>query len=92
MTTHHKVEVARTGEQHQGPCPLPCHGDRPNVAPFSAHLGRGIFQCFGCGAKGNQLEFSALMSGALLSLAAIHSLLAQPLCFFSTDSLVLQAT
>jgi DNA primase len=60
---HHRVEICRKGEQHQGPCPLPRHGDRPNVAPFSAHLGRGIFQCFGCGAKGNLLEFSALMSG-----------------------------
>jgi DNA primase len=60
---HHKVEICRKGEQHQGPCPLPRHGDRPNVAPFSAHLGKGIFQCFGCSAKGNLLEFSALMSG-----------------------------
>lgn len=60
---HHGVEIRGRGEQHQGPCPLPRHGDRPNVAPFSAHLGRGIFQCFGCGAKGNLLEFSALMSG-----------------------------
>jgi DNA primase len=31
---------------------------------FSANLARGIFQCFGCGAKGNILEFAALMEKA----------------------------
>jgi len=32
-----------------------------NSPSFSANLKRGIFQCFGCGAKGNVLEFAALM-------------------------------
>lgn len=64
VLAHYKVEVKRKGDQHQGPCPLPCHGDGPNVAPFSAHLVQGIFQCFGCGAKGNIIEFAALMERA----------------------------
>src|SRR5207248_2320916 len=32
-----------------------------NSPSFSANLNRGIFQCFGCGAKGNVLEFAAYM-------------------------------
>lgn len=59
----YKVEIRSRGEQHQGPCPLPSHGDRPNVAPFSAHLGRGIFRCWGCKSSGNLIEFAALMEG-----------------------------
>jgi len=60
---HHGVEVKRKGNQHHGFCPLPNHNGRKNSASFSANLGKGIFQCFGCGAKGNVLEFSALMQG-----------------------------
>jgi DNA primase len=49
--------------QHQGPCPLPGHIGSRNSLSFSANLERGIFHCFSCGAKGNILEFAALMSG-----------------------------
>jgi DNA primase len=55
------VAVKRTGKQHHGFCPLPNHNGKRNSPSFSAHLERGIFQCFGCGAKGNVLEFAALM-------------------------------
>lgn len=58
---HYNIEVKRKGDQHHGFCPLPNHNGRKNSASFSAHLGRGIFQCFGCGAKGNVLDFAALM-------------------------------
>lgn len=58
---HYKVEVRRKGEQHQGPCPLPDHTGSKTAHMFSANLARGIFQCFGCKAKGNTLEFAALM-------------------------------
>jgi len=37
--------------------PLPNHQGKKNSPSFSANLERGIFQCFGCGAKGNVLEF-----------------------------------
>jgi DNA primase len=58
---HYGVEVKRKGNQHNGFCPLPNHQGKKNSPSFSANLERGIFQCFGCGAKGNVLEFAALM-------------------------------
>lgn len=57
----YKVEVKRKGNQHHGFCPLPNHNGKKNSPSFSASLEKGIFQCFGCGAKGNLLEFAALM-------------------------------
>jgi len=61
---HYGVEVKRKGKQHHGYCPLPNHNGKRNSPSFSANLERGIFQCFGCGAKGNVLEFAALMEKA----------------------------
>jgi len=58
---HYKVEVRRKGDQHHGFCPLPSHQGKKNSPSFSANLKRGIFQCFGCGAKGNVLEFAGMM-------------------------------
>ena len=58
---YYGVEVKRKGEQHMGFCPLPGHNGNRNSPSFSANLGKGIFQCFGCGAKGNVLDFAALM-------------------------------
>lgn len=58
---HYRVEVKRKGDQHHGFCPLPNHQGKRNSPSFSANLVRGIFQCFGCGAKGNVLEFAAMM-------------------------------
>lgn len=60
---HYKVEVRKRGTQHLGPCPLPTHVGNRLVYSFSANLERGIFQCFGCKASGNLLEFAAIMSG-----------------------------
>ena len=59
------VELRVKGEQHQGFCPLPDHSTRSKKrsASFSANLKRGIWQCFGCGAKGNVLDFAARMEG-----------------------------
>jgi DNA primase len=59
---HYCVEVKRKGNQHHGYCPLPNHNGKKNSPSFSASLERGIFQCFGCGAKGNILDFAAMMS------------------------------
>ena len=58
---HYGVDVKRKGDQHLGFCPLPSHQGNKNSPSFSANLVRGIFQCFGCGAKGNVLEFAAYM-------------------------------
>ena len=61
----YKVEVHRKGVQHTGDCPLPKHTAKQSKGPpFSMNLERGIFQCFGCGAKGNILDFAGLMEGA----------------------------
>ncbi len=58
---HYQVKVKSKGRQHMGYCPLPNHNGKRNSPSFSANLERGIFHCFGCGAKGNLLEFAALM-------------------------------
>jgi DNA primase len=60
---HYNVEVRRkgNGDQHHGYCPLPNHNGKRNSPSFSANLEKGIFQCFGCGAKGNILDFAAFM-------------------------------
>src|SRR6266576_3030629 len=55
------IEIKAKGKQHHGFCPLPNHQGKRNSPSFSANLEKGIFQCFGCGAKGNVLEFAALM-------------------------------
>src|SRR6266568_2544206 len=55
------VELKIKGEQHHGYCPLPNHKGKGNSPSFSANLEKGIFQCFGCGAKGNVLDFAAFM-------------------------------
>src|SRR5258706_731975 len=61
---HYGIEVKRKGKQHHGFCPLPSHQGQKNSPSFSANLERGIFQCFGCGAKGNILDFACMMSNA----------------------------
>ena len=57
------VDLNPKGEQHQGFCPLPEHQGKKRSPSFSANLARGIWQCFGCGAKGNVLDFVARMEG-----------------------------
>jgi DNA primase len=52
----------RRGEQVRGECPL--HGaTSPRSRSFSAHLGRGVWHCFRCGASGNALELWAVATG-----------------------------
>lgn len=60
---HYGVELKERGEQWQGFCPLPAHDGKRKSPSFSANVGRGIWQCFGCGAKGNVIEFAARMEG-----------------------------
>lgn len=60
---HFDVEVKRNGDRHQGFCPLPNHEGNRRSPSFSADLARGIWQCFGCGSKGNTLDFAAFMEG-----------------------------
>jgi DNA primase len=53
------VTVKRVkGNRHQGFCPLPTHHGKRKTPSFSAKLDWGMWQCFGCGARGNVLEFA----------------------------------
>lgn len=61
---HYSIELKLKGsDRHQGFCPLPTHQGQKKSASFSANLERGIWQCFGCGAKGNTLDFAVRMEG-----------------------------
>lgn len=55
------IKLSPKGEQLVGFCPLPNHNGNRNSASFSVHPEKGIFQCFGCGGKGNILDFAVLM-------------------------------
>jgi DNA primase len=66
ILTDYQIELTeKAGGQAMGYCPLPQHkGSEARRSPsFSAHLERGIFQCFSCGISGNLIEFAALMDG-----------------------------
>ncbi len=58
---HYGVAIKMKGDQHHGFCPLPNHQGEKRSASFSANLKRGIFECFGCGAKGNLIDFAVFM-------------------------------
>ena len=60
----------RRGEQVRGPCLV--HGSSPSSRSLSAHLGRGVWQCFRCGASGNALELYARVSGQKLYAAVLQ--------------------
>jgi DNA primase len=53
------------GEQVRGPCPVH-RSTSPRSRSFSAHLGRGLWQCFACGASGNALDLWARVTGQAL--------------------------
>lgn len=66
ILTDYQIELTeKAGGQGMGYCPLPQHkgSDARRSPSFSAHLERGIFQCFSCGISGNLIEFAALMDG-----------------------------
>jgi DNA primase len=46
---------ARRGGQVRGPCPVH-RSRRPTSRSFAAHLGKGAWHCFACGAGGNGLD------------------------------------
>jgi DNA primase len=64
------VPRRRWGDQIRGPCPL--HGSRgPRSRAFGAHLGRGVWHCFRCGAGGNVLDLWAALTRQPLHAAVI---------------------
>ncbi len=56
-------------QQYRGRCPIH-QGHGPEA--FHAHLGRGMFHCFACGAGGNVLDFVAAMEGCSVREAALR--------------------
>src|SRR5947199_9388850 len=61
VLAYYKGQYKRKGDRATAFCPLPGHRGRRRSPSFSADLKRGLFQCFGCGEKGNVLEFACLM-------------------------------
>lgn len=61
------VKLKIRGERATGLCPLSTHpvrNDGKKRSPsFSVHLGKGIWNCFGCGAKGNVLDLGSRLLG-----------------------------
>lgn len=61
--------TVRRGEQLRGGCPLPnCQAPRM----FSVNVERGIFRCYACGARGNQLDLWSAFHNLPLHQAAQH--------------------
>src|SRR2546426_1154571 len=67
VLAQYDVQLKVRGEKATCLCPLPTHpmrGDgKKRTASFSVHLPKGIFHCFGCGAKGNVLDLATRMQG-----------------------------
>jgi DNA primase len=54
-------ETDGAGDQVRGPCPI--HGSTSSTRrSFSANLAKQTFQCFKCGASGNQLDLWVAVS------------------------------
>ena len=53
------VATVRTGDQVRGVCPLHVSANAGKSRSFSVNLSRKTFQCFKCGATGNQLDLWA---------------------------------
>ncbi len=60
---HYKVDYKRKGTQAQAFCPLPNHQGSRKSPSFSVSFEKRIWQCFGCGARGNILDFISRMEG-----------------------------
>ena len=62
--------ASRHGEEVRGPCPV--HRSRTaGSRSFAAHLGKGVWKCFGCGSGGNVLDLWAAVTRQLLHAAVI---------------------
>jgi DNA primase len=64
------VSSRRAGDQVRGPCPV--HRSRSSTSrSFAAHLGKGVWHCFGCGAGGNALDLWAALTHQPLYVAVL---------------------
>jgi DNA primase len=62
---------SRSGPQVRGRCPLHATSPTNKHRSFSANLERQAFQCFKCGAGGNQLDLWALATHQTVYQAAL---------------------
>jgi DNA primase len=63
--------ASRHGEEVRGPCPV--HRSRSaGSRSFAAHLGKGVWKCFGCGSGGNVLDLWAAVTRQPLHAAVIE--------------------
>ncbi len=65
VITHYKLDPSKAkGVQLSCFCPFPNHDGKGRSPSFSAHVEKGLFQCFGCKAKGaGILDFAVHMAG-----------------------------
>lgn len=54
--------ASRSGAQARGPCPIH-KSSSPQSRSFSVNIAASVFQRFGCGEKGNQLDLWAAVTG-----------------------------
>jgi len=57
------VDAYQTGGSVSVRCPFPSHGHPDRTPSLRLHLDAGIFSCFGCGAKGDVVEWVRLAEG-----------------------------
>ena len=57
------VEVYRASGSLSVRCPLPSHGHFDRTPSLRLHLDDGLFSCFGCGAKGDVVEWVCRSEG-----------------------------
>jgi DNA primase len=63
--------ASRHGEEVRGPCPV--HRSRTaGSRSFAAHLGKGVWKCFGCASGGNVLDLWAAVTRQPLHAAVIE--------------------
>jgi DNA primase len=53
------VHLRRTGREYKGLCPF----HREKTASFAVNEDKGVFYCFGCGAKGDVFDFMMQIEG-----------------------------
>lgn len=63
--------VSVRGSEMRGPCFL--HGSsKPTSRSMSVNIEKNVYQCFGCGAKGNQLDLASAYLGLPLHESAVE--------------------
>jgi len=67
LLQRYRIETRGTGDERSALCPF----HEESKPSFKVNLAKGGFHCFGCGAKGNVLDFVAKLEGCGLREAAV---------------------